>query len=512
MTRTAEASDSPLPRQMLEASSLGLALPGVVALMFLFTNDDTALNISRPSSYVFPKSSPLDGNCVSLDSESGWQYVPAWRPHADGYYEIPVFFHGRRLARVLLCLARQPDTLLVCELERYEIAVSRLLAELELDLNYREQRYEEERLAVLRERLSATRDRLDATEAVGRTGSFRWRPSDGHQIWSRMNYALHGYDELVGPVSYEMCLRRLHPDDRDGFLATVNAAVAESREVDVEYRLLMPDGEVRFVFARAKPYRNGEWIGSLVDVTELRTAEDALRKTHDALNEASRVRTLGELAASIAHELNQPLTSIRANAGAASRWLKREPANVEKVHSSLKNIIRDAHRGGDVIRNLLTMTLRSGPTFKTSQAQEMVQDVARLAKPELTRQRIKLEVKSDKEPAFVKADPGQIQQVLLNLVRNSAEAVETLEEGPKLVSITCGLEGGKVRFAVEDNGCGVRETDRQRLFDPFYSTKKNGMGMGLAICRSIVRHHKGSLEYTARGPQGSIFTVTLPMA
>ncbi|EHK76494.1 serine/threonine kinase with two-component sensor domain [Sinorhizobium meliloti CCNWSX0020] len=507
-----EANRPKLPSQMLDASTLGLALPGVVALMFEFADGSELSGIGPSSDYIFPRDSSLDRDCVSRNAISGWQHVAVWKPRAAGYYEISVFILGAQLARVLVCLADEPEPPLLAALEEYEIAVSCLLADLQLELLKQEQLREEEGLATLRSRLDATRDRLDATEAVARTGSFRWKTSDGHQIWSRMNYALHGYDQSADSVSYDMCLDRLHPDDRDGFLATVNAAVAESREVEVEYRLLMPDGAVRYVFARAKPYRDGEWIGSLVDVTELRTAEDALRMTQDALSEASRVRTMGELAASIAHELNQPLTSIRANAGAASRWLKREPAIVEKVQSSLTSIIRDAKRGGDVIRNLLTMTLRSGPAIKTSLAQDIVQDVARLARPELIRQRIKLEIKADKEPSFVRADPGQIQQVLLNLVRNSAEAVESVNDGPRLVSIICGRDGEHVRLAVEDSGCGVGEADRQKLFDPFYSTKKNGMGMGLAICRSIVRHHKGSLEYQARQPRGSTFTMTLPSA
>ncbi len=463
------------------------------------------------AAYVTPGVA-LDYELIKSDWSEGWHPVPPWKPRSAGYYEIQVTLLGETMARVLVCLNDEPQGSSKPTLNQLTAAASVVAMEAHLQLQKETEFEEQEKLQELQERLASTRNRLDATEAVARTGSFRWDPSTGRQVWSRMNYELHGYDHSVGPVSYEMCLDRLHPDDREAFLATVDAAVAEQREVDVEYRLLMPDGTIRYVFARAKPYRGGEWIGSLVDVTELRAADDALRLTHDALNESSRVRTFGELAASIAHELNQPLTSIRANAGAASRWLKREPPNFEKVHSSLLNIIRDARRGGDVIRNLLTMTLRSGAEFKTTQAQEVVRDVARLTRPELTRHKIKLEIRSDHEPLLLNADPGQLQQVLLNLVRNSAEAVEAIADGPRLVAITCGRQGDSVHIAVEDNGCGVGEAERQKLFDPFYSTKKNGMGMGLAICRSIVRHHKGSLIYSPRAPRGSNFSIVLPAA
>lgn len=480
------------------------AFPAVVAVFVELVEDDRAKQAAYAWSGI-----DLDCGLIKSDWAQGWHPVPAWRPDAAGYYEIEVKGLG---ARVLICLSNEPHASSEPTLNRLTAAASVVALNAHLQLQKEMEAEERERLRELRERLESTRNRLDATEAVARTGSFRWDPSTGHQVWSRMNYELHGYDHSVGPVSYEMCLDRLHPDDREAFLATVDAAVADQREVDVEYRLVMPDGAVRYVFARAKPYRGGEWIGSLVDVTELRAADDALRLTHNALNESSRVRTFGELAASIAHELNQPLTSIRANAGAASRWLKREPPNLDKVQSSLLNIIRDARRGGDVIRNLLTMTLQSGAEFKTTQAQEVVRNVARLARPELTRQKIKLEIRSDHEPLLLNADPGQLQQVLLNLVRNSAEAVEAISDGPRLVAITCGRQGDHVHIAVEDNGCGVGQADRQKLFDPFYSTKKNGMGMGLAICRSIVRHHKGSLAYSPRAPQGSNFSIVLPAA
>jgi signal transduction histidine kinase len=354
---------------------------------------------------------------------------------------------------------------------------------------------------------------LDITEQIARTGSFRWNPKDGRQIWTRMNYHLHGYEPSDGSPSFELCMERMHPEDRESFQATVDAGLEAGAPIEVEYRLVMPDGHLRYALARARPDSAGDWIGTVVDVTELRATEDALQATQSALAKALRNTTLGELAAAIAHEVNQPLTSIVANAGAASRWLSREPPNLERAAASLKKIGQDCRRAGNVMRGLNSLSRPGVADFVPVSIQTVVQGIVRLVRPALARQAVQLELALSGGDDRVTGHVAQLQQVLLNLVSNAVDAMADNQGREKVVTLSTRVEGERrMMLEVADTGSGIDPEAADRLFEAFYSTKTTGMGMGLSICRSIVERHRGAISVRPGVPWGSVFQIALPLS
>jgi len=359
-------------------------------------------------------------------------------------------------------------------------------------------------------RLDEAQTLLDLAEAVGRSGSFRWSPADGGQVWTKTNFELHGYDPQVDVPGYAMCIARMHPDDLIDFQATVDQGVEAAREIRVEYRLVMPTGQVRHALARARPFASGDWIGSVVDVSELRAAEDAIGLTQAALAKGLRVTTMGELAAAIAHEVNQPLTSIAANAGAALRWLNRDAPNDERAILSLDNVRREARRAGEIIQGLHALARRAPPRLLPLSGDQIVRDIAALLRPNLERQgvQLRLDLQAGDRPALGEA--GQIKQVLMNLMSNAVEAMAENGQEPKILQVTTRAAAtGDVELTVADTGPGLQGGAATRAFEPFFSTKSAGMGLGLAICRSIVERHEGTLEAASAQPRGAVFRVRL---
>ena len=255
-----------------------------------------------------------------------------------------------------------------------------------------------------------------------------------------------------------------------------------------------------------------EFVGTVMDVTERKRAEEALRNAQAELARITRLTTMGELAASIAHEINQPLAAIVTNGSAGLRWLNREAPDLDEARAALSSIVRDGARAADVIRGLRALASKSGAQRTTLDVDDVIQEVLALTRSEVQRHGVVLRTNltAGTQPAV--GDRVQLQQVLLNLVLNGIDAMKTVTDRARELSVSSTLgEPGSVAVVVGDTGTGLDPALAQRIFEPFFTTKADGLGMGLSICRSIIQAHGGQLWATPRVPHGTAFHFTVPV-
>jgi len=353
---------------------------------------------------------------------------------------------------------------------------------------------------------------LAQAQQLSLTGSFGWEPAKDEILWSAETYRIFEYDPALKPTA-AMVLERTHPADREKVGQLLNTAGDGPTKWAAKHRLLMPDGRIKFVsvVAHAEPGDAGktEFVGAVMDVTAARRAEDDLRQAQQNLAHANRVSTLGEMTASIAHEVSQPIAAIVASAGAASRWLTA--GNMDEVRQSLSRISRDGHRASDVISRIRAMAMKQPPRSDRIDINEAIEEVLALARGEADRSRAEVHVALSRNLPPVSADRVQIQQVLLNLIANALEAMQSEGNGHREVRVSASRDGsGTVVVSVRDSGPGLDDEQLSRVFDAFYTTKTSGIGMGLAICRSIIEAHDGRLWAERGEPKGAVFNFTLP--
>jgi C4-dicarboxylate-specific signal transduction histidine kinase len=247
-------------------------------------------------------------------------------------------------------------------------------------------------------------------------------------------------------------------------------------------------------------------------VTTRRHADDALRNAQADLARVARATTVGQLTASIAHEINQPLMSIVSNAGASLRWLARSKPEIEYAREGLQAIASEGQRAGDMIRSLQGLTRNAAPVLAEVDMHESIRHILAISRSEIERRQVSVQLALHADAFCVFGDGVQLQQVLLNLVVNAVEAMGDITNRARLLTMGTRITGDNMlEVSVSDTGAGLDEGAIDQVFEPFYTTKENGMGMGLAICRSIVEAHKGRLRATARTPHGTEFSFTLPL-
>jgi len=320
-------------------------------------------------------------------------------------------------------------------------------------------------------------------------------------------------DELLGSGFYRM----FHPDDVEPMRAVWNDIVFSKISRPVDARIRGADGVYRWFNLRQSPLLDADgnvvrWYGVVVDIEDRKRAEESLRQSQSELAHVTRMTATGELAASIAHEVNQPLMAIVTNAGTCLRWLQPDHTDIEQARLAAERIVKDGHRAGDIIASIRAMAQKSPTRMEATDLKGALRDVLDLLKGELRHRDIELSIDLPTRPLKVIGDRTQLQQVVLNLVMNSAEAMKS-SAGPHRVDILCTVDERHARVSVLDTGRGVPAEELDRIFDAFYSTKADGMGMGLSICRSIVEAHGGRI-WASNGDngQGSLFSFTLPTA
>ena len=355
---------------------------------------------------------------------------------------------------------------------------------------------------------------LAHAQALSQTGSFSWRLDTDEITFSQELYRIFGF-ERGSPVSLEQIASRVDPADR-AFLATrIDHARRADGTNDYEIRLRMPDGAVKHVQTISRTMRDPEGrlevIGAVRDITERKAAEETLGKVRNELAEVSRLASLGALTASIAHEVNQPLAGIITNASTCLRMLAADPPNVDGARLTAQRTIRDGHRAAEVIQRLRALFARRQSQAELFDLADAAREVLALSSGELRRRRVVLQTAFAEALPAVRGDRVQLQQVILNLILNAADAMADVEDRPRdlLVGARADSDGG-VRLWVRDAGAGFDPQDAERLFDAFYTTKPEGMGIGLSISRSVIESHKGRLWATPNDGPGTTFAFWVP--
>ncbi len=368
---------------------------------------------------------------------------------------------------------------------------------------------------VVEEKLQRSAAFLTQAQHLSSTGSFAWRASTSDQIaWSDELYRIFDLDRTT-PITIEHIRARVHPDDVKLFDKTIEESGATGSDFEIQHRLLMPDNSIKYlrVVAQAIHDHDGqlEYIAAVQDVTERHLSEEAIDKARSELAHVTRVMSLGALTASIAHEVNQPLSGIITNASTCLRMLDAEPPNVEGARETTRRTIRDAHRASAVITRLRALFGHTNAIAESVDLNEITHEVIALLRNELQRNHVKVqfEVTSDLPP--VTADRIQLQQVILNLVQNASDAMDGVHDRPKqLVIKTERDESDGVRLSVQDCGAGVDPESLEKLFQPFFTTKSNGMGIGLSVSRSIIDSHHGRLWAAPNEGPGTTFSFFIP--
>jgi PAS domain S-box-containing protein len=356
---------------------------------------------------------------------------------------------------------------------------------------------------------------LAEAQRLSLTGSFGWKVSSGELFWSEESFRIFGYDRTTKP-SLELIIQRTHPADIARVRQLIDRASRDGQDWALEHQLLMPDGSIKSVHVVARAVRDEsgavEFVGAIMDVSAAKRAELELRHAQAELAHISRVTALGELTASIAHEVNQPITGVVTNAEAALRWLGAEPPNVDKVREVLGDIVKDGMRAGDVIHRVRALVKKAPPRMARVDVNEAVLDVTTLTRSELLKHGVSLQTQLATGLPLIEGDRIQLQQVILNLTLNAVEAMSGVDEGAREMRISTDREASNgVLVSVRDSGPGLAPPSVDRLFEAFYTTKPDGLGMGLAICRSIIEAHGGRLWATANEPRGAVFQFMLPI-
>ncbi len=317
------------------------------------------------------------------------------------------------------------------------------------------------------------------------------------------------------PVTLELIRTRVHPEDLTLYEKMVEQARNGGDDFEWQYRLLMPDHSIKYLHAVARAARDQdgelEYIAAVQDVTERRRSEEALGLLRSELAHVARVATLGTLTASIAHEVNQPLSGIITNASTCLRMLAADPPNVEGARETVRRTLRDGHRASEVIARLRELFSKKEPTIELVDLNEATREVLALSLSELQRNRVMLWSELPDDLPLVAGDRVQLQQVILNLLRNASDAMSGVEDRPRQLLIrTERDDADRVRLSVKDAGGGFEPQAADRLFQAFYTTKDDGMGIGLSVSRSIIEAHRGRLWATSNDGPGATFSFSIP--
>lgn len=315
-------------------------------------------------------------------------------------------------------------------------------------------------------------------------------------------------DDLIGSAIE----RLIHPDDREKSRAALASIATGGAAEHFENRIRCVDGSHRWLAWRAVPDR-GLIYAVARDITTLKRANEQLHTLHRQLAHASRQSTMGAMTASIAHEIRQPLAAMMMGAASALRWLQRPNPDLAEAQAALEHIVADGHRLNELINSIRAMFGRESPEPMAVDLRALVAEILALVQGELDNHRVALVNDMRDGLPQVMAERMQLQQVLLNLIMNAIEAMSAVTGRERQLTVSSGLDDqGFVRVTVEDTGGGIDPAHFDRIFDAFFTTKTDGMGMGLSICRSIVEAHGGRLWAEPRNPLGTTFYLTLPSA
>jgi two-component system sensor kinase FixL len=371
--------------------------------------------------------------------------------------------------------------------------------------------------ARLARELELSDKRLNLAADSADLGLWEWDLSKD-EIWVTPKRRAHLGFPVSGKITFEDLISRWHADDRNKVRQALRNAVESGKDYNEEFRRVLGDGSVRWVASRGRVQVNKQGkpirvLGISMDITARKQADlEAARQRHD-LAHLARVNALGELSSSLAHELTHPITAILSNAQAAQRFLDADEVDLNEVREILNDIVTEDQRAGEVINRLRRLLRKGEPQTHCDDIDlnEVIRDVLRLMRSDLINQDVTVDTDLAQNLPPVPGDRIQLQQVLLNLALNACEAMADCDPSERQLLIASKSANGTVRVSVTDRGGGIPEGKPEQVFDRFFTTKKEGMGLGLSICRTIINAHKGEIWATNNSDRGATFHFSLPI-
>jgi signal transduction histidine kinase len=359
---------------------------------------------------------------------------------------------------------------------------------------------------------------LAEAQRLTHTGSWAFNVVTETLIHSSEEHSrLFGFDPQLGIPSFEKLTQRIHPEDRARALQAFENPIRARKDFDAHFRILHPDGTTKYVYGTGHPVFNasgevGEFVGIVMDVTERKRAEEErerLREAQAELAHINRVTTMGELTASLAHEVNQPIAAAVTNANSCIHWLAGDVPNLDKARAAAMRIVKDGTRAAEIITRIRLLFQKGAPQWQLVDVNEIIGEMVLLLRGEVTRYSISVRTELAAELPQVMGDRVQLQQVMMNLITNSIDALKAVD-GTRELAIQSRSENERILVSITDTGVGLPPQQTDEIFNAFFTTKPNGTGMGLRICRSIVESHGGRLWAGNNSSRGAIFFFTLP--
>jgi PAS domain S-box-containing protein len=366
------------------------------------------------------------------------------------------------------------------------------------------------------EALRRSESYLAEAQRLTHMGSWVWRVMGREALHlSEEWYRIYGFDPEDGIPTWEQRLQRIHPEDRAKWQGAIDRAIDEKGDYEVEVRILLPDGTVKYIHTVGHPVLNAsgelmQFVGSSMEISERKRTEEALREAQADLARVSRVTTMGELTASLAHEVNQPIAAAVTNANTCLRWLARDHPDVEEARAAASRIVKDATRAADIVGRIRLLFKKGAAQRELVDVNEVVREMIVLLRGEATRHNILVRTELAAELPAVMGDRVQLQQVLMNLMINGMDAMKDVDRARELAVKSQKAENEQVLVCVSDTGVGLPVQQADQIFKAFFTTKPQGTGMGLSISRSIIETHGGRLWATDHSPCGASFCFSLP--
>ena len=358
---------------------------------------------------------------------------------------------------------------------------------------------------------------LAEAEKISRTGCWARNTTTGELFWSQEEWRIFGLDPKKTEISYQVFLHLIHPDDRLSVEMISADAVRSGKPYDIPYRIIFNDGSIRHLHMVGNPVFDEfgqvkEYVGVTTDVTDRKRAEVALQEAQSELARVARLTTMGEFAASIAHEINQPLAAIVSQGQAAQRWLNRDIPNLLEAQEAITNAVTSANRASEVLTRIHTFLRNDKPEYLAIDINSVIRDVLTLTNSTLQARNVLVRTRLPADLPQVRGDRVGLQQVIMNLITNGTDAMSSVTDRSRILRIESQIEApDNVLVAVADAGIGFDPGIADRIFDRLFTTKPDGMGLGLSICQSIVEAHGGRLWASPGSPHGAVFRFTMPI-
>jgi PAS domain S-box-containing protein len=400
------------------------------------------------------------------------------------------------------------------------VVVTFIVLGLALLTSWMDRRYAAHTLELQQEKLQRSDAYLAEAQRITHTGSWAWRVAGGDAVHlSEEWYRIYGFDPEKGMSAWEERMQRIHPEDRAKWQQVIDRAIGDKSDYEVEYRIILPDGTVKYIHTIGHPVLNAsgdltQFVGTVMDVTERKQAEEErerLRQLQADLARLSRVATMGELTASLAHEIKQPIAAAVTDAKTCMRWLGRDEPDLAEAREAAARIIKDVTRASDIISSVSLLFKKGALQRELVDVNELIREMITLLRSEANRYSISIRIELAEDLPKVMADRVQLQQVFMNLMLNGIDAMKGTTDGGEL-TIKSEAGDGQLLISVSDTGVGLPPEQAEEIFKAFFTTKDKGTGMGLPISRSIIESHGGRLWVASTSGRGAAFHFTLPAA